>query len=94
MAGFDLDPFANFPRSSHPALSEHHEFGFEIYEDLFENFFSSDEYQAWSSGQKAWPLHIFGGPGCGKVRLRVETSAYQLSRVTRRRLIDRRELME
>jgi hypothetical protein len=62
------DPFIAQPREPHSALSEEHEISFDIQEQLFEEFFESDEFRHWSTGQKHWQLHCYGGPGCGKVR--------------------------
>jgi hypothetical protein len=61
------DPFVTQPRVPHAALAEGHEIPFDTYEPLFEDFFRSDEFSYWSSGQKHWQLHCYGGPGCGKV---------------------------
>jgi hypothetical protein len=61
------DPFVLQPRVSHAALAEGHETLFDTYEPLFDDFFQSDEFRYWSSGQNDWQLHCHGGPGCGKV---------------------------
>jgi hypothetical protein len=61
------DPFNQQPPAPHPALSDHHDLAFDIYDGLFDYFFESDEYCHWSSGQKLWQLHCCGGPGSGKV---------------------------
>jgi hypothetical protein len=61
------DPFIPQPRVLHPALAEEYDLPFDMYPPLFEEFFSSPEFSHWSSGQKQWQLHCYGGPGCGKV---------------------------
>jgi hypothetical protein len=61
------DPFTPQPPVPHAAFVEVYEPPFNIYEQLFDDFFASDEFCHWSSGKKHWQLHCYGGPGCGKV---------------------------
>jgi hypothetical protein len=69
MDRLDSDPFTLQPRMPHPSLVEQHVPTFDVFEPLFEEFFNSDEFRNWSSGQKQWQLHCHGGPGCGKVNI-------------------------
>ncbi|KAF2122943.1 heterokaryon incompatibility protein-domain-containing protein [Lophiotrema nucula] len=63
------DPFASISRVPHEGFSEHYELTFDIHNGLFEWFFDSEEFRYWSSSEKTWSLHVFGGPGCGKTTL-------------------------
>jgi hypothetical protein len=65
----DFDPFGLRARVANSALSKQHTLGADIYSGLFERiFFQSEVYKIWSRGDRAWQLHCYGSPGCGKVR--------------------------
>ncbi|KAF2866401.1 hypothetical protein BDV95DRAFT_505230, partial [Massariosphaeria phaeospora] len=68
--GFDkTDPFASRARILHPALALNHSIDADIDPELFNSFFATEAFKAWSSGTRSWQLHCYGDPGSGKTTL-------------------------
>jgi hypothetical protein len=63
------DPFALRTHVLHSALAPNRVIGSDIDANLFEKFFQSPAFCAWSTGTRAWQLHCYGEPGCGKVEM-------------------------
>jgi hypothetical protein len=63
------DPFALQTHVLHPALTWNQLGGSEYDPSLFNKFFASPAFCAWSSGTRSWQLHCYGDPGCGKVSI-------------------------
>lgn len=52
----------------HPALSEWHEPGADIWQPLWDWVFMNDIFQCWQRDDNKWMLRCVGRPGSGKVR--------------------------
>ncbi|KAI4607033.1 hypothetical protein J4E83_009788 [Alternaria metachromatica] len=65
-AGDIPDPFAPQTHVPHSALSRNTLHGSGYDPTLFDEFFASPAFGAWSSGSRSWQLHCYGEPGCGK----------------------------
>lgn len=52
----------------HPALSESHEPGADIWQPLWDWVFMNDIFQCWQRDDNRWILRCVGRPGSGKVR--------------------------
>ncbi|KAI1492176.1 hypothetical protein F5X96DRAFT_692076 [Biscogniauxia mediterranea] len=50
----------------HPAISESHYLGPDIFAPLFDWLFSSQVFEFWQKDESRWMLRCFGGPGSGK----------------------------
>lgn len=70
------DAFALQRHVLHPILAENKVVGAGVDISLFEKFFESHAFIAWSSGTRSWQLHCHGEPGCGKVTNMTQIACY------------------
>ncbi|KAI5928599.1 hypothetical protein F4810DRAFT_644354 [Camillea tinctor] len=61
-----IQKFLNKRHQIHPAISENHYLGPEIFKPLFDWLFKDEVFESWQKEESKWMLRCFGGPGSGK----------------------------